>query len=130
MTDSRILIDKITRGSGDGGRDAIGRIKIGLNEDPIFAEFALEAKCYNPGNKGKVGVKDVARLIARIKNRQFGVLVTTSAVGKQAYEEVRKDNHPIIFISGKDIIQILLSNDINDIFGIDNFINQCLNKYS
>ncbi|MBL6649898.1 MAG: restriction endonuclease [Flavobacteriaceae bacterium] len=60
----------------------------------------------------KAGVKDAARLIARIKNRQFWVLVTTSAVGKQAYEEVRNQNHPIIFISGKDI---------NDILGIDNF---------
>jgi len=105
MTDSKIIIDEVTRGTIDGGRDAIGRIKLGLNDDPIFAEFAVEAKCYNPGVLDKktnsVGVKEVSRLISRIRNRQFGVLVSTSAVAKQAYEEVRTDGHPIIFLSGK-----------------------------
>jgi hypothetical protein len=74
MTDSKIIIDEVTRGTIDGGRDAIGRIKLGLNEDPVFAEFALEAKCYNPGLMDKkintVGVKEVSRLISRIRNRQ------------------------------------------------------------
>ena len=45
MTDSNIIIDKVTRGSIDGGRDAIGRIKLGVDSDPIYAEFAIEAKC-------------------------------------------------------------------------------------
>ena len=119
MTDSKIIIDEITRGSVDGGRDAIGRIKLGLNEDPIFADFALEAKCYNPGFNNKkintVGVKEVSRLISRIRNRQFGILVTTSAISKQAYEEVRSDNHPIIFLSGKDIINILIEKGLNNV---------------
>ena len=35
-----------------------------------------------------VGVREVSRLISRIRHRQFGVLVTTSVVGRQAYEEV------------------------------------------
>jgi len=43
-------------------------------------------------------------------NRQFGVLVTTSVVARQAYEEVREDRHPIVFLSGKDIADILLNN--------------------
>ena len=99
MTDSKIIIDEVTRGTIDGGRDAIGRIKLKYrNSDPIFAEFAVEVKCYNPGVLGKkistVGVKEVSRLISRIRNRQFGILVTTSAVAKQAYEEVRTDSIP------------------------------------
>lgn len=133
MTDSRIIIDEITRGSVDGGRDAIGRYKIGLNNDPIFTEFALEAKCYNPGLNEKpnlVKVREVARLISRIRNRQFGVLVNTSAVHRQAYKEVRQDGHPIIFISGKDIIQILLKNGFNDIKSIKGLIDECISKYS
>lgn len=116
MTNKNIIIDEVTRGTVDGGRDAIGRLKLGLNNDPIYVEFALEAKCYNPGITGTqntVGVKEVARLISRIRNRQFGVLVTTSVIGKQAYEEVRKDKHPIIFICGKDIVNILIENGIN-----------------
>ena len=52
-------------------------------------------------------------MISRIRNRQFGVLVTTSAIAKQAYEEVREDKHPIFFISGADIINILIEKGIN-----------------
>ncbi len=36
-----------------------------------------------------VGVADVARLISRLRQRQFGVFVTTSVVARQAYKEVR-----------------------------------------
>ena len=134
MTDSKIIIDEVTRGSIDGGRDAIGRIKLGLNDDPIFAEFAIEAKCYNPGVLNKkintVGVKEVSRIISRIRNRQFGILVTTSAVAKQAYDEVRTDGHPIIFISGKDIVKILLEKGINTIPILKEYLNENFKKQS
>lgn len=114
MHDNRAIVDEITRASMDGGRDAVGRYKLGVTDDPVHAEFALEAKCYRPGLNGAapntVGVKEVARLISRLRHRQFGVLVTTSAVAKQAYEEVREDGHPIVFISGKDIADILVDN--------------------
>jgi hypothetical protein len=117
MQDQRVSIDQITRGSVDGGRDAIGRYRIGLEDDPVYADFALEAKCYAPPLNGQrpntVGVKKVARLISRIRHRQFGVLVTTSVVARQAYQEVREDGHPIIFISGKDIAETLIRNGHN-----------------
>lgn len=117
MTDARVIIDEITRGVIDGGRDAFGRYLLGLGEDPVYAEFSLEAKCYRPPLNGEspntVGVKEVSRLISRIRHRQFGVLVTTSVVARQAYEEVREDRHPIIFISGRDIAEILIKNGFN-----------------
>ena len=113
-----VTIDEVTRPTADGGRDAIGRYKLGINEDPVYAEFSLEAKCYRPPIDGQkpttVGVKDVARLISRIRYRQFGVLVTTSIVAPQAYKEVReKDRHPIIFLCGKDIADILVDKGFN-----------------
>jgi hypothetical protein len=40
-------------------------------------------------------------------------LVTTSVVGRQAYEEVREDKHPIVFLSGKDIVDILIASGFN-----------------
>ena len=40
-------------------------------------------------------------------------LVTTSTVARQAYEEVRQDRHPIIFICGKDIADILTTRGLN-----------------
>ena len=93
--------------------------KIGLNVDPVYLDFSLEAKCYNPGiNNGKintVGVRETSRLISRIRNRQFGVLITTSAIAPDAYSEVRKDGHPIIFISGLDIVKILIELDLNTV---------------
>ena len=117
MNDQRVIIDEITRATSDGGRDAIGRYLLGLNKDPVYADFSLEAKCYRPplfGQKGiSVGVRGVSRLISRIRNRQFGVLVTTSVIAPQAYKEVRKDRHPIIFLSGKDITQLLTKNGCN-----------------
>lgn len=117
MTDPRVIIDEITRGTIDGGRDAIGRYLLGLRDDPVYAEFSLEAKCYRPPLNGEtpntVGVKEVSRLISRIRHRQFGVLVTTSVIARQAYEEVREDRHPIIFISGRDIAEILIKNGFN-----------------
>lgn len=119
MIDDRILVDEITRGTVDGGRDAIGRYRLGLNSDPVCIEFSLEAKCYRPAlgawKPTIVGVKDVSRLISRIRHREFGVMVTTSAIGKQAYSEVREDGHPIVFISGKDIAETLVSNGYNSL---------------
>jgi len=114
MHDLRVNIDEITRGVVDGGRDAIGRYILGLHNDPVYVEFSLEAKCYRPPLNGEapntIGVREVSRLISRLRHRQFGVLVTTSVVARQAYEEVREDRHPIIFFSGKDITDILMAN--------------------
>lgn len=119
LTDSRVIIDEITRGTIDGGRDAIGRYLLGLPDDPVYAEFSLEAKCYRPPSSdlspNTVGVKEVSRLISRIRHRQFGVLVTTSLIARQAYEEVREDRHPILFISGRDIAEILIANGFNTV---------------
>jgi hypothetical protein len=38
----------------------------------------------------------------------LAVLVTTSAIARQGYEEVTEDRHPIIFIAGKAISDILI----------------------
>src|SRR5215469_5433161 len=95
----------------------IGRYVLGLSDDPVYVDLALEAKCYSPRIGGSeantVGVKEISRLISRLRHRQFGVLVTTSAIARQCYEEVRDDRHPIIFISGKDITDILIQNGHN-----------------
>jgi len=117
MHDRCVIIDQITQASSDGGRDAIGRYFLGLSDDPVYVDFALEAKCYSPGIGGSeantVGVGEISRLISRLRHRQFGVLVTTSAIARQGYKEVREDRHPIIFIAGKDITDILIQNGYN-----------------
>lgn len=54
----------------------------------------------------------MSRLISRIRYRQFGVMITTSYVHKQAYQEVIEDGHPILIISATDIAQTLRKNAI------------------
>lgn len=100
----------LTRPWRDGGRDALGKYKIGHGTGAITVECALEAKCYNPNNG--VGVGEMSRLISRIRYRQFGIFVTTSYIAEQAYLEVKEDLHPIIMITGRDIVEILKSKQI------------------
>ncbi len=105
-SDPHVVSVEVTRASRDGGRDAIGEYQIGPAGDPVKLQFALEAKCFDPTGSG-VGVRMMSRLISRIKHREFGVLVTTAHVGKQPYEEVREDGHPIVVIAGADIVEEL-----------------------
>ena len=95
----------MTRPWRDGGRDATGKLRIGKGSASIEVTFALEAKCYSPANS--VGVREISRLISRIKHREFGVLLTTSFVNQQAYSEVVEDRHPVIIVTAHDIIGLL-----------------------
>jgi hypothetical protein len=112
----------VTRPTRDGGRDALGQLAVGPAADPIRLDFALEAKCYEPGNS--VGVREVARLISRIKHREFGVMITTSYVHEQAYREIREDGHPIIVFSGADIVNTLRAVGITTIRALQAWLGQ------
>lgn len=106
----------LTRPSRDGGRDAIGQLRIGTGQASLLVDFALEAKCYAPDNA--VGVREMSRLISRLRHRQFGILVTTSHVDLQAYREITEDKHPIIVISASDIVSLLMTSGyagLNDV---------------
>jgi hypothetical protein len=101
----RIVSLDLTRAVRDGGRDAIGKYQLGDGASAVDVSFALEAKCYSLSNS--VSVKDLSRLISRLRHRQFGVLVTTSYVADQAYKEIKEDEHPIIVICASDIVRLL-----------------------
>jgi hypothetical protein len=92
---------EMTRPWRDGGRDALGTYRIGQGAGVIDVEFALEAKCLGLSNG--VGVKSLSRLISRLRHRQFGILVTTSYLDSQAYQELIADAHPVVVISAGDI---------------------------
>src|SRR6185437_16862144 len=102
----------LTRPSRDGGRDAIGKLRLGHGIASILVDFALEAKCYAIDNS--VGVREMSRLISRLRHRQFGILVTTSYVDLQTYQEIKEDQHPIIVISARDIAELLRKNGKGD----------------
>jgi hypothetical protein len=106
LMDSNIIQYDLTRYWRDGGRDAVGKYKIGTENTSITVDFALEAKCR--GKDSGSGVKDTTRLISRLLYRQFGLFVTTSYVAEQAYKEIVEDLHPVIIITGRDIANILI----------------------
>jgi hypothetical protein len=114
ISDSRVSAWEVTRATRDGGRDAIGKYRIGPDSEPITLDWALEAKRYEPGETS-VGVKELSRLISRLRYRQFGILVTTSFVSDQAYKEIREDQHPIVILAGTDIVAILKQAGISSI---------------
>lgn len=113
-TDKNFQDFELTRPWRDGGRDALGYYVIGTRGKanyPVRIDCALEAKCYSENNS--VGVREMSRLISRMRYRQFGVMVTTSYVHKQAYQEIIEDGHPILVLSATDIAQTLRENAIS-----------------
>lgn len=110
----------LTRSVRDGGRDATGRYRIGEGDSAVLVEFALEAKCY--ASDKSVGVKELSRLISRLRHRQFGILVTTSFVAAQAYQEIKEDQHPIVIICAADIAKLLIRHGIGS-DNIDSWLN-------
>jgi len=119
---------ELTRPSRDGGRDAIGQLRIGTGSSSILVDFALEAKCYASGSP--VGVRDASRLISRLRHRQFGIMVTTSFLHDQAYREIKDDGHPIIVIAGADIVAILKAHGLGNVNAVRGWLQQTFGPHS
>ena len=100
----------------------MGTYSIGKEESSVKVEFALEAKCYSLNNG--VNVKETSRLISRLRHRQFGVLVTTSYVGLQAYKEIVEDQHPVVVLCGKDVVKLLRRSGINTVRSVTNWLQE------
>ena len=110
----------VTQPSRDGGRDAVGKYRIGIEPTFVFSEFALEAKCW--ALDAGCGVKATSRLISRLKHRQFGVFITTSYVSHQAYAEIVEDRHPMLIIAAQDIVEILRKNGLSSPKKVENWL--------
>ncbi|MGO9158266.1 restriction endonuclease [Mycobacterium sp.] len=111
----------VTRPSRDGGRDAIGEYQLGPLADPVKIDFALEAKCYAETNS--VGVREVSRLVSRLRHRNFGVFVTLSYFNPQVYDEVRADGHPIALVCGRDVVDTLRGNGYGDVAAVKSWLD-------
>lgn len=122
--DNAIVDISTTRPYKDGGFDGIGKYKIFSNSDnEVLVDFYLQAKCYKSDDA--VGVADTARLISRIKDRQFGIMFTTSYLAKQAFQELIEDGHPIVLINGRIIIDYLQKElSINDPESLQNWLTK------
>jgi hypothetical protein len=124
MSDSKILNIDLTPMTRDGGRDGVGKYRIGTPNSYILVDFFVEAKFYNTENGN--GVHLTSRLISRLRHRQFGYFVTTSYVSQQAYQEIVYDEHPVVIYSGRDIANILIEHGINSTFKTREWLNKLM----
>jgi hypothetical protein len=94
-----------TRNVRDGGFDFYGSFRL---PPPLSYEIGLkgEIKRYQPG-KTTVGVKDIARLVARLQRGEHGLFATTSIFTRQAQEEVYADRYPVDLLDGGRLTGIL-----------------------
>jgi hypothetical protein len=118
---------EVTRYAVDGGRDATGQLSLGgIIGGAHQVEFALEAKHFNPRSPAGVTVGHTKRLIARLRHRQFGVLVTTAHVSRQAYSEIISDQHPVVVIAGRDIVRLFRSKGIHDARAVRDWVERVM----
>jgi hypothetical protein len=103
---SDYLFGGLTRASGDGGIDFVGRLDIGSGFDGDYLGPARlivlgQAKCQVPDRP--THGRDIARTVARLRRGWLGVYVTTSFFSPQTQREVIEDRYPIVLINGKRV---------------------------
>jgi hypothetical protein len=64
----------------------------------------------DPSTSGTYRMGPLAGRVAldfALRRYQFGILVTTSYLANQAYQELRSDRHPVVIIASADLAAIL-----------------------
>ena len=93
----------ITRGSGDGGVDFVGRLTVGRGFSAVDIVVLGQAKC--EGSSSATGVAQVARTVARLQRGWLGIYVTTSHFSLQVQQEVIEDGYPIVLVPGREVAE-------------------------
>jgi hypothetical protein len=95
----------ITRRSGDGGFDFLGRLDIGQGFGKLRLVVLGQAKCEAPNSP--TSGRDVARTVARLRRGWIGTYVTTSFFSEPTQREVIEDRYPILLINGRKLAEVL-----------------------
>jgi len=93
----------VTRGSGDGGVDFVGKVRLGAGFAGVDVVVLGQAKC-EVLDKPTNGVA-LARTVARLKRGWIGAYVTTSYFSKASQLEIIEDSYPLIKIGGKALAE-------------------------
>ncbi|WP_308289352.1 restriction endonuclease [Mumia sp. zg.B17] len=88
----------LSRSSGDGGVDFIGRIDMGSPAASTPVVALGQAKCILP--RSSISAEQVARVVARLRRGWIGVYVTTGSFSRSAQVEIIDDQYPVVLISG------------------------------
>ncbi|MFF3559962.1 restriction endonuclease [Streptomyces sp. NPDC002574] len=97
----------LTRRSGDGGADFVGRLDLGSGLAGTSLVVLGQAKCVKPDSL--ITAEQIARVVARLRRGWIGVYVTTGAYSVAAQTEMVEDQYPIVLINGLDLVQALRS---------------------
>ncbi len=108
LMDVRFYDLEVTREVVDGGRDVLGKYRVGHDEHWVSLDVCAEAKHW----KNAIGVGEMMRLISRLKHRDFGVFLTTSHFNKGVQKELIADGHPVVLVSGGDLARVLISKEL------------------
>jgi hypothetical protein len=93
----------LTRGSGDGGTDFVGRLDVGFGQAKTSLVVLGQAKCINP--ESHISAEQMARVVARLRRGWIGVYVTTGAYSRAAQIEMVDDQYPIVLIGGRTLAE-------------------------
>lgn len=119
----------VTRGSGDGGVDFIGRLDIGEGFSKVKIVVLGQAKCEKPSS-GTSG-RDLARTVARLKRGWIGAYVTTSFFTDRSQIEIIEDQFPLLTINGKALATEVLTQQIEDGFAtLNEFLISLESEYT
>ncbi|WP_313495473.1 restriction endonuclease [Stenotrophomonas sp.] len=88
----------LTRGTGDGGLDFVGRIDIGEGSWGTKLVVLGQAKCEKVDTP--TGGVHIARTVARLRRGWVGAYVTTSFFSEAVQREVHEDQYPVMLLNG------------------------------
>ncbi|WP_329457131.1 restriction endonuclease [Streptomyces sp. NBC_01497] len=99
----------LTRRSGDGGADFVGRLDLGGGSGLAGTSLVVlgQAKCVKPDTL--ITAEQIARVVARLRRGWIGVYVTTGAYSESAQTEMVEDQYPIILLNGMSLVAELRS---------------------
>lgn len=93
----------ITKASGDGGADFVGRLDVGAGFSKLRIVVLGQAKCEKIHKP--TGGNHIARLVSRLRRGWVGVYVTTSFFSEPVQQEVIEDRCPIMMVNGKRVAE-------------------------
>lgn len=93
----------ITKASGDGGADFVGRLDVGDGFSKLRIVVLGQAKCEQIHKA--TGGNHIARLVSRLRRGWVGVYVTTSFFSDPVQQEVIEDRCPIMMVNGKKVAE-------------------------
>jgi len=91
----------LTRGTGDGGLDFVGRIDIGEGTWGTKLVVLGQAKCEKVDTP--TGGVHIARTVARLRRGWVGAYVTTSFFSEAVQREVHDDQYPVLLLNGASL---------------------------